>query len=169
MGRRHTSDPALLWLWCRPAAAAPTGPLAWEAPKASPPKKGRKEQYHRSSPTGVRVQNFTSGSPAWRSGILGRSPPGAFGVESQQGFYSGAQEDWGKQTLLLENTHRISCAPGPRAKQGLHKNLGQTNLQVLECLLGKQEAAVAHCGGRMLEAEIPGNNHWHELHGGRHF
>ena len=22
-------DPALLWLWCRPAAVALTGPLAW--------------------------------------------------------------------------------------------------------------------------------------------
>ena len=27
-------DPALLWLWCRPAVAAPTGPLAWELPYA---------------------------------------------------------------------------------------------------------------------------------------
>ena len=25
-------DPALLWLWCRPAAVAPIGPLAWEPP-----------------------------------------------------------------------------------------------------------------------------------------
>ena len=28
-------DPTLLWLWCRPAAIAPTGPLAWEAPCAA--------------------------------------------------------------------------------------------------------------------------------------
>ena len=28
-------DPALLWLWCRPAAAAPIGPLAWELPYAA--------------------------------------------------------------------------------------------------------------------------------------
>ena len=27
-------DPALLWLWCRPAATALTGPLAWEPPCA---------------------------------------------------------------------------------------------------------------------------------------
>ena len=26
--------PALLWLWHKPAAAAPTGPLAWEIPYA---------------------------------------------------------------------------------------------------------------------------------------
>ena len=30
MGRRLDSDLMLLWLWCRPAAVAPTGPLAWE-------------------------------------------------------------------------------------------------------------------------------------------
>ena len=28
-------DPALLWLWCRLVAAAPTGPLAWETPCAT--------------------------------------------------------------------------------------------------------------------------------------
>ena len=27
-------DPALLWLWCRPVAAAPFQPLAWEPPYA---------------------------------------------------------------------------------------------------------------------------------------
>ena len=27
-------DPALLWLWCRPAAAAPIPLLAWELPYA---------------------------------------------------------------------------------------------------------------------------------------
>ena len=31
---RHGSDPMLLWLWCRPAAVAPVGPLAWEPPYA---------------------------------------------------------------------------------------------------------------------------------------
>ena len=46
VGRRHGSDPSLLWLWCRPAAVAPTGPLSWEPPyamgsalKKTPPKK----------------------------------------------------------------------------------------------------------------------------------
>jgi len=28
-------DPALPWLWSRPAAAAPIGPLAWELPNAA--------------------------------------------------------------------------------------------------------------------------------------
>ena len=28
---RCSSDPALLWLWYRPAATAPIGPLTWES------------------------------------------------------------------------------------------------------------------------------------------
>ena len=34
VGCRHCSDPVLLWLWCRPAATAPIGPLAWKPPYA---------------------------------------------------------------------------------------------------------------------------------------
>ena len=30
VGCRHSSDPALLWLWGRLAATAPIGPLAWQ-------------------------------------------------------------------------------------------------------------------------------------------
>ena len=33
-GCRRGLDVALLWLWCRPAAAAPIRPLAWEPPYA---------------------------------------------------------------------------------------------------------------------------------------
>ena len=32
VGRRHSSDPALLCLWHRPEATALIGPLAWEPP-----------------------------------------------------------------------------------------------------------------------------------------
>ena len=32
--RRNGQDPALLWLWRKPAAAAPIRPLAWELPYA---------------------------------------------------------------------------------------------------------------------------------------
>jgi len=35
IGHRCGLDPALLWLWCRPAGAAPIRPLAWEPPYAS--------------------------------------------------------------------------------------------------------------------------------------
>ena len=34
VGCSQGSDPALLWLWCRPAAVAPLQPLAWELPYA---------------------------------------------------------------------------------------------------------------------------------------
>ena len=41
VGRRCGSDPTLLWLWSRPAAAAPIQPVAWELPYAWVwPKKG---------------------------------------------------------------------------------------------------------------------------------
>ena len=35
VGLRRGSNPALLWLWCRPAAAAQIRPLAWEIPYAT--------------------------------------------------------------------------------------------------------------------------------------
>ena len=35
VGRRHSWDLALLWLWCRPTAAAPIRLLAWEPPYAT--------------------------------------------------------------------------------------------------------------------------------------
>ena len=35
VGHRFSSDASLLWLWHRPAAAAPIQPLAWELPYAA--------------------------------------------------------------------------------------------------------------------------------------
>ena len=35
VARRRGSDPALLWLWPRPAAAALIRPLAWDSPYAA--------------------------------------------------------------------------------------------------------------------------------------
>ena len=35
VGRRHGSDPTLLWLWRRLVATAPIGRLAWERPYAA--------------------------------------------------------------------------------------------------------------------------------------
>ena len=55
IGCRRNSDPALLllWLWHRPAAEAPIGPLAWEPPcamgvsleKTKEKKKERNDDY----------------------------------------------------------------------------------------------------------------------------
>ena len=45
VGHSCGSDPALLWLWCRPAAVALIGPLAWEPPYAvGVALKGRKKK-----------------------------------------------------------------------------------------------------------------------------
>ena len=35
VGHRHSSDLALLLLWCRPASVAPISPLAWKPPYAA--------------------------------------------------------------------------------------------------------------------------------------
>ena len=35
VGRRRGSDLSLLWLWSRPVATTPIGPLAWEPPHAT--------------------------------------------------------------------------------------------------------------------------------------
>ena len=35
IGHRHSWDPVLLWLWCRPAAEALIRPLVWELPYAT--------------------------------------------------------------------------------------------------------------------------------------
>jgi len=44
-------DPVLLWLWCRPAAAVPICPLAWELPCAMgvARKKERKKERKKDS------------------------------------------------------------------------------------------------------------------------
>ncbi len=54
------------------------------------------------------------------------------------------------ETPFLKGTPRLSHALGPRAKQSLYSNLGQTWLQFLEDLLGKQ-------GWMWL---IVGEGHW---------
>ena len=49
VGHRCGSDLVLLWLWCRPAAAAPIQPLAWKLPYAShvhPPTKKKASWIH---------------------------------------------------------------------------------------------------------------------------
>ena len=45
VGRRRSLDPTLLWLWCRPAAAAPIRPLAWDPPCAAGAALKRPKKY----------------------------------------------------------------------------------------------------------------------------
>ena len=51
-GHRRGLDLALLWLWCRPAAAAAIRPLAWELHHGCGPKKGKKKITCLLSPQG---------------------------------------------------------------------------------------------------------------------
>ena len=93
---------------------------------------------------------------------LGEGAPGAFGSEGQPGLCTGAPRDWGKRDSTLKGTLRSPCALGPRAEQGLHRNLGQTCLQGLKDLLGK--------GGWL--PRLWQQNKWHSIvgiRGGCHF
>ena len=57
VGRRSSSDPLLLWLWCRPAAAAVIQPLAWEPPDAVGAALKRQRKKNK------------GGVPCWSSGL----------------------------------------------------------------------------------------------------
>ena len=46
VGRRHGLDLTLLWLWHRPAALAPIGPLDWETPFAMGSQKRQKKNHY---------------------------------------------------------------------------------------------------------------------------
>ena len=106
------------------------------------------ENYHRSSPTGVKVLSFTSGSPAWGSGNGRRKRTRGSAFEGQRDLITGIPQDWGKQKLHSWRVHIRSCAhqdPGKKAVTS-PKSLGQTYLLVLQGFLRRQGAAVAHCG-----------------------
>ena len=65
VGRRRGLDPALLWLWHRPVATAPIGPLAWEPPYAvgvalEKTKTQKKKKGTREFPRGSMVTNLAS-------------------------------------------------------------------------------------------------------------
>ena len=70
---------------------------------------------------------------------MGGEAAGAFDIEGEWGLSTGNSTGLGEtETPLLEETHKVSWLPGPRTKQVLLKNLGQTYLWVFEGLLGKQ-------------------------------
>ena len=67
IGQRHSSDPTLQWLQCRPVATAPIGPVARHLPYAAGAalkiKKNKKRTYtstefgeHTASPTPLHPQ-----------------------------------------------------------------------------------------------------------------
>ena len=96
VGHRLSSDPELLWLWCRPAAAVPIPPLAWELPCAvgtalkRPKKKKKKklwlERYISGEnrfdlPTGQELSSSQLEIGFWNSGEMsGLELPESFNV-----------------------------------------------------------------------------------------
>ena len=99
------------------------------------------KEYHRGSPTKVKVPGPRSGSPNWRAPGLasgGGGAPWAFNFEGQRGLIVETPQDWGKQILLSEGAHSLMSTRTQRKKQWLHRSEGQTYLLGLEGFLGKQ-------------------------------
>ena len=64
VGCRRSWDPALLWLWHRPAAVTLLDPLAWESPHAAgvalKSKKRKKKKKIGDGPHGSEVRDWTT-------------------------------------------------------------------------------------------------------------
>ena len=82
VGCRRGSDPALLWLWRRPVATAPIGPLAWEPPYAvgaaqeiaKKTKKKKKKRQKKKGRTGVPVVAQWLTNPTRNDEVSGSIP-----------------------------------------------------------------------------------------------
>ena len=74
VGHRCGSDPALLWLWCRPEATALIRPLAWESPyaagvalKGQKDKNNNNNRFKQGSSTDAKTTEY---KVSWPSGYL---------------------------------------------------------------------------------------------------
>ena len=105
--------------------------------------------YHRSPPTGLKVLSPTSGFPNWESGNRRRNSQ-RIRFWRLAGFDCRTLTGQGEtETPLLEGTHKVVCTSGPWGKeQWHHRRLNQTYLLVLEGLLQRWGAAVAHHGDK---------------------
>ena len=65
MGHGCGLDPVWLWLWCRPAAAAPFQPLAWELPYAADAALKKKKKI-----TKKKLHEKDPGNNLWDSSVL---------------------------------------------------------------------------------------------------
>ena len=88
---------------------------------------------------------------------LGERATRTSGIEGQWGLVcrssTGQRE---AETPFLARAHRLSCALGPRAKQGLGWESGFDVPAVLGGPPGKAGVNVACCGERTLEAKLSG-------------
>ena len=105
--------------------------------------------YHRSPPTWVKVLSPTSGFPTCGSSN-GRRNSQKIRHWRLARFNCRTLTRLGeRETLLLDGTHKVVCESGPRGKeQWPHRRLNETYLLVLEGLLQRLEAAVAHHGDK---------------------
>ena len=105
--------------------------------------------YHRSPPTRVKVLSPMSGFPTWGSGSRRRNFQ-RIRLWRLVGFHCSTSTGLGEtETPLLEDTHKVVCTSGPRGKeQWPHRRLNQTYLLLLEGLLQRWWAAVAHHGDK---------------------
>ena len=67
-GRRCGLDVALLWLWCRPAAAAPIGPLTWELPYATGTTIKKKKQTNNNNKKSPQFKDTAQKTAVYKSG-----------------------------------------------------------------------------------------------------
>ena len=58
VGHRHSSDLALLWLWCRLAATVLIRPLAWESPYAAGVALKKTKDKRQKNPQKTKTQNI---------------------------------------------------------------------------------------------------------------
>ena len=79
----------------------------------------------------MKVLSPMSGSPAWGSGIRRRSPQSIWLWRLAVLEFRSCTGLGETETPLLEGTPKVSQALKPRAKQWLHRSLGQIYLKVL--------------------------------------
>ena len=99
--------------------------------------------YHRSSPTWVKDLSSMLGSLPW-----GKSSPRKSSFKGQQGLIKEIPQDWGNKLCVWRVHSGTHDSQWPKGKAVTYKRLGQTYLLVLEGLLQRREATVAHCGDK---------------------
>ena len=145
VGRRRDSGLAWLWLWCRPAAAAPLRPLAWAPPYAAGAALKSKKQKNRD------IQEEHGAGQSWaqggwapraecplegyernsESGNPGRSPAPAPSPEkprtSQSLRFPLLEEDAHRAGSVSSASpgERVGLSPAPGAGLGAGEKLGQ--------------------------------------------
>ena len=94
VGHRCGSDPALLWLWYRLAAAAPIQPLAWEPSHAEGAALKRPKKKKKNTIKEVKTWSSHCSTVGWESNCSGLVCWGSTGsipslAEWVEGFYIG--------------------------------------------------------------------------------